>query len=991
MQKANQAVLLGLPIEGFDQLAANAIKLGRAMGIDALKSVDSLTLGVGRQSKLILDNLGIIVNAEDAQKKYAAANKITGRELTDTEKKIAFQTEAYKRINEEAGKLSFNTDTAATSYQKFNVAIENAKNKMAEALVKNESLNDAIKTLTDFVEKTDFTPFINGLAALATKMLTLIDIATRTAGALADVFTFNTDSKTGLGKLRADIEEYDKFEKRFKEIQKTLEQGGKDSVQSAGGLLTSLGKELSTPGGVKSRENLAELNQQYQDLLIVTNELGRQYGLVNKNAKAAFGPGAIAQIDKLTGRLRKSGEELDSGTKKGKKGLTEAEKAAKKAAEELERFGRKVDDAFDIAVPQRFVDLLNNAIVNNVNNDSGAAAALKAIAKEAQDAQVNIESLFRKAEELKKGIPVPPLLGTPPGQTPPDPENLPTFFGQEFEGGAFSQALASGIENAVLDGLSQAAAAISSGTDISVQQLSSSIGAAIGTAVGASFGPAGAAAGGIIGGVLGQLIGQVVEKFNEDTSGTKARKSVDKFFADVFSADRLTVIVGNELERIKDFVVNGKAGGGINGLIGGAAAATTGFVTGGLSSALGSQFGRGGPDSFADGTFDDALAAQQAQVQSFFAAVGTGFESLLGVSEEISGQVGAILFNNIGGNLVNLQAVIQATGKTFEEFGDAMFTAFFNGQIGLQQLQDGLVKLNELFQIGIPGQIGAIDVAVQNLQVSLQDDKGSRIIFNSLKSIGQEAIEAGKNLGQAAVSIASGLGLGAEKVALFLEAMKLAGIKSVQDLVEASNAQLAALGANILQITQGGTPTNSTVQVPTNSITSTPNFSAAIPKVASSPKTSGTNKAEQERKRLLEQLRNETQRLVTSSDRYNELLGKIGENEKQNTEIGRRLRELYRDQFDVLKTLQTAQEKYNKALEQGADGKKLGKLAKDLKDAKDAADKFGKSLNNAVKPDLTEIVKLITNVNQLGEVLNAVGVSADALKEVIVQALRPAS
>lgn len=576
----------------------------------------------------------------------------------------------------------------------------------------------------------------------------------------------------------------------------------------------------------------------------------------------------------------------------------------------------------------------------------------------------------------------------------------PTFFGFSFEGSDFEQSLASGIENAVLGGLQAAADAVTSGTDISVRQLSSAVGTALGAAIGAEFGPAGAQAGAILGGVLGDLIGQVTEKFNEDTSGTKARKSVDKFFADVFSADRLTVIVGKELERIKDFVVNKIPTGQTDGYgaeLGAIGGVAFGAVTGGagapigaaIGNAIGSQFGGKAPDSFATGTFDDALAAQQAKVQSFFAAVGTSFESLLGVSEEIAGQVGAILFNNIGGNLVNLQAVIQATGKSFEELGDAMFTAFFNGEIGVLQLQEGLQRLSDLFQVGIPGQIGAIDVAVQNLQISLQDDKGSRLIFNSLQAIGQEAIEAGSNLGQAAQAIASGLGLGAEKVALFLEAMKLAGIKSVKDLVEASNAQLAALASNIVQITQGGTPTNSTVQLPTNSITATPNFKQLeTPKAASSPKSKGVDKAEQERKRLLEQLRNETERLVTSSDKYKALLGRIGENVDENNRVGKELRTLYDGQFKVLEKVQKAQIAYNKALEEGASGKKLGKLAKDLKDAKDAADKFGKSLNNATKPDLTEIVKLITNVNSLGEVLNAVGVSADALKEVIVQGFK---
>lgn len=96
MGAANQAMLLGVaksPAE-FDKLTRIAVSLGRAMGQDATKSIGDMTIGLGRQSKLILDNLGLMVDAEKANEKYAASVGKSADELTDAEKKQAFINEA---------------------------------------------------------------------------------------------------------------------------------------------------------------------------------------------------------------------------------------------------------------------------------------------------------------------------------------------------------------------------------------------------------------------------------------------------------------------------------------------------------------------------------------------------------------------------------------------------------------------------------------------------------------------------------------------------------------------------------------------------------------------------------------------------------------------------------------------------------------------------------------------------------------------------------
>jgi phage-related protein len=127
LQAANMALMLGLPTEGLDQLFNAAMKLGHAMGISTTKAVESLTIGLGRQSKLILDNLGITFEATDAYEWYAEQLGVTTKELDENQKRLAWQNYAIKLITEKAGELGDVTSEAQLAQERWNASIENAK------------------------------------------------------------------------------------------------------------------------------------------------------------------------------------------------------------------------------------------------------------------------------------------------------------------------------------------------------------------------------------------------------------------------------------------------------------------------------------------------------------------------------------------------------------------------------------------------------------------------------------------------------------------------------------------------------------------------------------------------------------------------------------------------------------------------------------------------------------------------------------------------
>jgi len=90
MGKASQAMILGIDPTKLAKMMEISRASARAFGKDVGFMFESIAIGVGRQSKLILDNLGIIVSAGKAYDTYAKSIGKSTKELTEMERKQAF-------------------------------------------------------------------------------------------------------------------------------------------------------------------------------------------------------------------------------------------------------------------------------------------------------------------------------------------------------------------------------------------------------------------------------------------------------------------------------------------------------------------------------------------------------------------------------------------------------------------------------------------------------------------------------------------------------------------------------------------------------------------------------------------------------------------------------------------------------------------------------------------------------------------------------------
>ena len=146
LQQANNAMILGVT-DNTDEMAEMfdvAQRLGRALGRDTKSSVESLITGIGRQSRLMLDNIGIIVKSEQAYKKDAQILGITADKLTDSQKKQAFLNAAMDAANKKVMELGKEVPNVTDSFDRFAV---NA-NKLA--MIIGTKLQPPLQSILDF-------------------------------------------------------------------------------------------------------------------------------------------------------------------------------------------------------------------------------------------------------------------------------------------------------------------------------------------------------------------------------------------------------------------------------------------------------------------------------------------------------------------------------------------------------------------------------------------------------------------------------------------------------------------------------------------------------------------------------------------------------------------------------------------------------------------------------------------------------------------------
>jgi hypothetical protein len=1147
-QRANQAVLLGVPTDLFNEAAAAAVKLGRAMGIDAAFGLESLSLGLGRQSRLYLDNLGIVVSAEEAYKKYAASVKKSANDLTDAEKRAAFYAESLFKIKQRADELPDPIDSVGTATTKLAVAQSNLSTKFLLGFNSSTALATALKQQAGITASVTESFYAIGKATgdLAAKFVVLKNafsfigsVGVKAVTPVLDLFgSFSLDKQIkdvefwkqqyeqaieaakkakaaaeSVGDSRAaqNQAEYAEFwNQKLKQANATLIQlrgeldgiagknvdlqirvtAVKDSQNQIDQIISDFKTSAAQDIGVfrsdqfdtatfdnfvqkvqKAKEQFAETKDidKFNSAIdrLKTESFGSDLASATTNVKDAVsglvgtlsntsGPekfaGAVGNLkDALIGFI-KTGKNtqstakvieaaLKSVFKDTKKNTSDTERELKKQKAAYDQFVKGIKRSLGTAIPDEFQKQIietfkdgtlsaadfEQKLIDIGKRAQAAGVDLAAVQKEVQDLQkigseIGFDKLEVNAEEsekIKKNFQ--DLQNIQSGMlnfnellTGAKPGEGGGFFGFNL-GDAFTAESEAQIADSVQGALSTAfSMAVDGFTRDDVPELSAAIGGAVGTAVGAYFGgPAGGQAGAVIGSGIGQIIGEALKTFGQDTEGTKDRKEVDKYFSDLFDGDRLGIVIEGEvfkaIEKRKGGMFNTFVGGIAGNIIGGGFLAGIGAVVGAVvddaTNTVGQQLKEKIPPTFLalgdivfDGftrfagdvrygieevgkgfnAFSSYFNTLPSTVQNSFTGIGVAFGMLLGQSEEQSKLIGTALANNIGGSLQNLQVLVQQTGESFDSLSEAILDGFLSSTLSVEDAYNALAQLGQLYAVGIPGAVGAYQEAIDNLNNSLQNDSPGRYATDSLRDIGAEALEAGRSFDFAISQLGATFGFTAQQSTRLFEAFKVAGITSLQQLQEASNAQLLTILNNIRLVQENSTaPLGTTPQTEFDK-----------------PKSSGSSKKDpiaDIRKRISEQ----TNDLIKKDIRYLEILDRVKAGSLSQVASGKEiiaLREAIRKQVDLLLMseykldLILSKPKTKRTAKDIQDIAKLGEaIRKAEEEIKKITDSQKKQEFQTKQLNLSAVIPLITNMNMLGVVAKQTGVDLQKNVDILVQ------
>jgi hypothetical protein len=128
MVASNKAQVLGVvqTQQEFESLAHAAQKLGAAMGVDAATAIADVTDALGKGSAEVLNNIGVNLKMEDAQRRYAAQLGITADKLTDTQKAEAFRVIGMQEVIAKADQMVDSEAKMGEGLQRLNVLYTNA-------------------------------------------------------------------------------------------------------------------------------------------------------------------------------------------------------------------------------------------------------------------------------------------------------------------------------------------------------------------------------------------------------------------------------------------------------------------------------------------------------------------------------------------------------------------------------------------------------------------------------------------------------------------------------------------------------------------------------------------------------------------------------------------------------------------------------------------------------------------------------------------------
>lgn len=289
--------------------------LGRAQGISDTQALEYLTTGIARESRLILDNLGLIIDLDEATSEYAATLGKAAGDLTQAERKQALLNAAYEQGAVAIAANKDASNSAATNFERMDAAIQNAKDNLgalfapAVAAIAQSIANAAVAAtegMQGMAAGFDMQAATNGLEIARAKVESLKNEIATIQEILAKGISLDTGQplapeqrsnlESGLNANRVELRNVTReLTQAELEYFAALRVVYPAQTKSAEATLQEVDAAvMATDAQLKNAEAVAAAQSPYDGLSIATNSLAREQGVLNAALEGA--PGWLRQM-----------------------------------------------------------------------------------------------------------------------------------------------------------------------------------------------------------------------------------------------------------------------------------------------------------------------------------------------------------------------------------------------------------------------------------------------------------------------------------------------------------------------------------------------------------------------------------------------------------------------------------------------------------------------------------------------------------------------
>ena len=250
MQAKNRLNTLGVKMSAkqYSEMLKSLTIVSRTMGRDLKSALEDITTALARQSTQVADNIGITMKISDAYDNYAKSIGKTSKELTASEKRTAFQTEALKQLNSKAQELGPTVDLLSDKLSRLGIRFRDFGTEVFAFW--DEAIGKAIDNLDRLGKKVKMD------AAIMRDDLTMV---LKLAG--VDLEKEIASATPKLGTRRIELEDKsipDWLQKKTSKKTKSTKRAGKRK--------TSAYDTIMSDSGDSSRKEAADLLREFQDM-----------------------------------------------------------------------------------------------------------------------------------------------------------------------------------------------------------------------------------------------------------------------------------------------------------------------------------------------------------------------------------------------------------------------------------------------------------------------------------------------------------------------------------------------------------------------------------------------------------------------------------------------------------------------------------------------------------------------------------------------------